>query len=246
MTAQRTDTTHPTTGTPRTRRGPLGDTAAAGTAPAGTAAGGLAGPAAPAPHAKAADTAVPVHPLLAGRWSPRGFDPAHELDDHALLALLEAARWAPSAVNSQPWRFAVARRGEPAFAELLAALAPGNRSWAHTAGALVLVAARTTDAQGRSLPWAHYDAGQAVAALTLQAGHDGLSVHQMGGFDAAATRRVLGLPDTLAPLVILAVGRHDPRADLPAPLAERERAPRTRLPLADLLLSLPAGHRRAA
>src|SRR6201997_5068740 len=91
---------------------------------------------------KGARTAAPVHPLLAERWSPRGFDRAHELDDVALTALLEAARWAPSAQNSQPWRFLVTRRGEEAHARLLAALAPGNQAWAGAASALILVAAR--------------------------------------------------------------------------------------------------------
>lgn len=78
-----------------------------------------------APMRKTATTTVPVHPLLAERWSPRGFDQAHELADDRLTALLEAARWAPSAANSQPWRFGVTRRGEEAHARLFAAPAPG-------------------------------------------------------------------------------------------------------------------------
>jgi nitroreductase len=76
---------------------------------------------------KMADTTVPLHPLLAQRWSPRGFDRAHHLDDTSLQALLEAARWATSANNSQPWRFLVTRRGEQAFTRLHAGLADGNR-----------------------------------------------------------------------------------------------------------------------
>jgi nitroreductase len=91
------------------------------------------------PQGKTASTTVPVHPLLAERWSPRGFDRAHEIGDEALAALLEAARWAPSAQNSQPWRFLVTRRGEPAHDRLFAALAPGNQAWAGRASALVLV-----------------------------------------------------------------------------------------------------------
>jgi nitroreductase len=188
---------------------------------------------------KTADTAVPVHPLLAQRWSPRGLDATHELDERAVLALLEAARWAPSANNSQPWRFLVGHRGDEVFGSLLAVLAPGNRSWANSASMLVLVAAQTVDDAGRPRPWALYDAGQAVAALSVQAQADGLSVHQMGGFDADAARAVFDLDAGLTPAVVLAVGRHDPSAELPEPLAARERAPRTREPLQALLLTAP-------
>ena len=195
---------------------------------------------------KIAVTSVPVHPLLAQRWSPRGLDAGHELDERSVRALLEAARWAPSANNSQPWRFLVARRGEDAFARLLHVLAPGNRSWAHAASALVLVAAQTADDTGRPRPWALFDTGQAVAALSVQAEADGLSVHQMGGFDADAARHEFGLDAELTPLVVLAVGRHDPHAELPDPLAARERAPRSREPLEALLLVAPGTTSRRA
>jgi nitroreductase len=188
------------------------------------------------PFAKTASTAVPVHPLLAERWSPRGFDRTYQLDDVALTALLEAARWAPSSQNSQPWRFLVTRRGEEAHGRLFAALAPGNQAWSGTASALVLVAARTVGDDGAPQPWALYDTGQAVAALVTQAQADGLAVHQMGCFDTAAVRAEFGLGDTLTPVVVLAIGRSDRTADLPEPLAARETAPRTRRPVSDLLL----------
>ena len=190
---------------------------------------------------KAADTSAPLHPLLAERWSPRGFDPTHTVDDHQLTSLFEAARWAPSANNSQPWRFVVARRGEEDFDLLAGVLSPPNRAWAPNAGALILVTTQTVDDGGRPRPWALYDAGQAVAALTLQAQAEGLSVHQMGGFDVDAARRTFGLDDTLTPVVVVAVGKLDPSAQLPAPLASREQAPRTREPLASLVLTGPAG-----
>jgi nitroreductase len=191
------------------------------------------------PLAKPASTTVPVHPLLAERWSPRGFDRGHELSDEALTALLEAARWAPSAQNSQPWRFLVTHRGEEVHSRLFAALAPGNQAWAGRASALVLVTARTGGDDGSPQPWALYDTGQAVAALVTQAQADGLAVHQMGGFDTAAVRAEFDLGDTLTPVVVLAIGRRDSTADLPEPFAAREAAPRTRRPVSDLLL-LPA------
>ena len=102
-----------------------------------------------------------MHPLLTTRWSPRGFDRDHTLDDRTLTALLEAARWAPSANNSQPWRFLVTRRGEEGFDALAEVLAAGNRTWAPAASALLLVAAQTTDETDRPRPWALYDTGQA-------------------------------------------------------------------------------------
>jgi nitroreductase len=185
---------------------------------------------------KTASTTVPVHPLLAERWSPRGFDQAHEIGDDSLAALLEAARWAPSDQNSQPWRFLVTRRGDEAHGRLFAALAPGNQAWAGAASALVLVAARTAGDDGQPQPWALYDTGQAVAALVTQAQADGLAVHQMGGFDTDAVRAGFGLGDNLTPVVVVAIGCPDDAAGLPEPLAARETAPRTRRPVSDLLL----------
>ena len=182
-------------------------------------------------------TAPVLHDLLAERRSPRGFATDRAVPAETLHVLLEAARWAPSANNTQPWRFGVARRGEPAFEALGAALAPGNQMWARHAGALVLLAAQTVGDDGRERRWAVYDTGQAAAHLTVQAQAEGLAVHQMGGFDPAAAADVFGLGDDLQPVVVLAVGWHDPEADLPEPFASRESAPRVRQPLQDLLLT---------
>jgi nitroreductase len=190
---------------------------------------------------KTASTTVPVHSLLAERWSPRGFDWRHQISDDQISALLEAARWAPSAANSQPWRFLVARRGEHAHSQLFAALAAGNQAWAHAASALILVAARTA-ADATPQPWALYDTGQAVASLVTQAQSQGLAVHQMGGFDSNAVRAEFALDQELTPVVVLAVGRADPDAELPGHLAARETAPRTRHPVSDLLLTSAAAN----
>lgn len=187
--------------------------------------------------AKTATTQVPVHPLIAQRWSPRGFDRTHDLDPRQLAALLEAARWSASANNTQPWRFLVTRRGDAPFDRLLTTLAAGNAVWARHADALVLVAAETVDDAGEPRHYALYDTGQAVANLVMQAQAEGLAAHQMGGFDAAAAGEEFALPASLSPVVVVAVGRHDPGAELPEALAEREQARRTRRPLEDLLLS---------
>jgi nitroreductase len=186
---------------------------------------------------RTATSQVPLHPLFAQRWSPRSFDQNHAVSEDALTALLEAARWAPSANNTQPWRFLVTRRGEQGFDQLLATLAGPNQVWAQHASALVLVAAETVDESGAVRSHALYDTGQAVAQLVAQASAEGLVTHQMGGFDAVRLSAELDLSETLRPVVVVAVGQHDPAAVLPEPFAAREVAPRARRPLADLLIA---------
>src|SRR5690349_10969910 len=131
---------------------------------------------------RTADTSFPLLPVLAERWSPRAFDTEAVIDDDKLTAALEAARWSPSANNSQPWRFIVARRGSAAFDTIVANLMGFNQMWAGAAGALVVALAEVVDADGNERRWATYDVGQAVAHLSVQAHHDGLHTHQMGGF----------------------------------------------------------------
>lgn len=189
---------------------------------------------------RTADTTAPLHPLLADRWSPRALDAAHDVTDEQLNTLLEAARWAPSASNSQPWRFVVAQRGTATHDALFATLFPGNQVWVGAAGVLILAASITTDEAGASLPFAAYDTGQAVHALVTQAHAEGLSAHQMGGFDRAAAAEAFGLDASITPLVVIAVGRHAPDVALPEPFAARESAPRTRLPLETLVLTSAA------
>jgi nitroreductase len=196
---------------------------------------------------KSADTTAALHPLLSERWSPRAFDAAHDVTAQQLSTLLEAARWAPSANNSQPWRFMVAPRGTAAHEALFSTLGAPNQKWAGAAGALILVAAETVDDGGVARPYAAYDTGQAVHALVTQAHAEGLAVHQMGGFDKSVAAQTFSLADSVLPLVVIAVGRHDARLALPEPFATRESAPRTRVPLDELLLAaIPVERREAA
>jgi nitroreductase len=188
-------------------------------------------------ESRTATTSAPLHPLLADRWSPRAFDPVAQLTVQQVTALLEAARWAPSAANSQPWRFLLAPRGSADFERIFATLAAGNQPWAGSASALVLVAAATVDDNGAAAPWALYDTGQAVAHLSTQASHEGLSVHQLGGFDAAAATEAFALDATVTPIVVLAIGVLGDATGLPEPYAARETAPRTRRPLEHILLT---------
>ncbi len=183
-----------------------------------------------------ASTAAPIEEILAMRWSPRAFDPEAVLTDEQLTSLLEAARWASSASNSQPARFIAARRGTALFDRIEQHLMGFNRAWAPRASALVLAAATTEDDQGKPLRWAEYDTGQAMANLAVQAHALGLHVHPMGGIEVEGLRQEFDLPQRLVPITVTAVGTVGSPDALPERYRERESAQRTRLPLADLLL----------
>jgi nitroreductase len=183
-----------------------------------------------------ADASGPLHDLLADRWSPRSFDPEHVVPEEHIAAMLEAARWAPSAANLQTRRFLVARRGSLAFDLVTQALASGNQPWAPSASLYVVAVALPENEDGRPNRWAEYDAGQAIAHLTTQAQALGLHVHQMGGFDAEALRRDFDLPEGAQPITVTAVGLGAGADLLPERYRDRETAARTRLPLEQLVL----------
>ena len=185
---------------------------------------------------RTADTTVRLLPALAERWSPRSFDPDASVDETKLTAALEAARWSPSANNSQPWRFIVARRGSAAFASIEENLMGFNKAWAGSAAVLIVALAEVVNADGKEQHFARYDLGQAVAHLSIQAHHDGLHVHQMGGFEVDGLRAAFDLDDRFLPVSVTALGvLGDPDA-LPEVLRERELAPRSRTALEDLLV----------
>jgi nitroreductase len=176
----------------------------------------------------------PIDPLFLRRWSPRAMSGV-PLTRGQLLPLLEAARWAPSGGNGQPWRFAYALAGTPHFDRLLSALVPANREWCLRAGALLLLSAKVVRDDGRPAPGAPFDAGAAWMALALQGTLSGLAVHAMAGFDKEAARAAVALPAGLEPQVMIAVGHPGPVELLPEKLRERE-VPSDRLPLEALLV----------
>ncbi|MFE1646561.1 nitroreductase family protein [Microbacterium sp. P01] len=187
--------------------------------------------------ARSAQTDSPVLDVLADRWSPRAYDTSAPVDEEKLASALEAARWSPSANNTQPWRFIVARRGTDAHATVVDALMGFNKVWAGDAGAIIIGVAETTAEDGTPMHFATYDLGQAVAHLSVQAHHDGLYVHQMGGFDRAAVSAAFGLDERFTPTVAIAIGALGDPAALPEALQEREAAPRVRRPLAESLIA---------
>jgi len=181
---------------------------------------------------KPATTTYDIHPLLRHRWSPRAFAP-QEIPPEQVLSLLEAARWAPSAINEQPWNFIVAPHSDAqTFEQALSCLVDGNRVWAQHVPLLLVAVARTTFSRdGSPNPVALYDLGQAVAGLTVQASSLGLWVHQMAGFVADRTRTVFAIPDDYTPVTFIAIGQLGDPATLPEQLRERELAQRARKPL---------------
>jgi nitroreductase len=152
---------------------------------------------------------VRIAPLLRQRFSPLRFDPGHTLSEADVGALLEAARWAPSAGNSQPWAFQLRRRGEVGHAALVEHLAASSRRWAPDAGALVVnLARREVDDSGLQYSeFADYDLGQAVAHMTLQAHSMGLACRQFRAFDLEGLREVLGVQAGWHILTMTAIGR---------------------------------------
>jgi nitroreductase len=196
------------------------------------------------------DMSDPLHPKVARpdheildvirhRWSPRAFNPLRDVSRADLERLFEAARWAPSSLNEQPWRFVVIdrARGPEIFAALLESLTPKNRAWASAAPTLVLVAVRLKH-ERLEVDNAHawYDAGQAVGFLTLQATAGGLSIRQMQGFDAAIARRVCHVPEAFEPAVVMAIGHAGDPDTLATPAhRDAERAPRVRRALTEFV-----------
>jgi nitroreductase len=190
----------------------------------------------PASTVRTADTAVPLVRELQERWSPRSFDPTATISDQQLDAILEAARWAPSASNTQPRRFIVARRGTHHFDTIVGALMGFNAAWAGNASALIVAIAETSTVEGDVRPFAEYDLGQAVAHLSVQAQAEGLHTHQMAGVEWDKIVAAFDLAENLKPITITAVGVVDTADKLVDALAEREVALRDRLPLSELVL----------
>ena len=189
-------------------------------------------------HVKLAAADPPIEPLLARRWSPYCFS-ERSVAAGDLRALFEAARWAPSSYNEQPWRHLVARREDAqAFGDLLSCLVEGNQAWARYAPVLALgVAMRNLARTGKPNRACFHDLGLAAGNLCAEATARGLLVHQMIGIVPDRARELFAIPAEAEPLTGLAIGYPGDGAALPEALRERDRAPRTRRPLPELVFS---------
>ncbi len=180
---------------------------------------------------KPAITSQPIHPLLANRWSPCAFDPDKPISLESRASLLEAARWAPSCFGEQPWFFIICDKTTHTdeWAKALDCLLEGNRVWAKNAPLLMFSVANTLYAHNGKKNYHHaYDTGAAAISLVLEAEHQGLRAHQMGGFDPEKTRQTFNIPDHCVPLAAIAVGYQAESNALPEHLQERDEAPRKR------------------
>lgn len=172
----------------------------------------------------------PIAPFLLARHSRVALSGA-PLDRETLLQLFEAARWAPSASNSQPWRFLYALAGTEEFQAFFDLLVPFNQAWARPAGALIVALSQSATDEGKPQPWHAFDTGAAWMSLALQASQLGLVCHAMGGFDKDKARQILGIPENYAPQVVIAVGHPGRTEDLPEAHRGRD-APNQRQPIA--------------
>lgn len=180
---------------------------------------------------KPANSQYSLHPLLAQRWSPLAFS-TQKIEPEKLYGLLEAARWAASSYNEQPWNFIMTTQdSREGFDRLLSCLAESNQTWAKQAPVLMLsVAKMHFEKNGKENRHAFHDVGAAACYLALQATAVGLRIHQMSGFDVEKARGLFQIPTGYEPVAAIAVGYQDEVQALPESLQPREAAPRSRKP----------------
>jgi nitroreductase len=188
--------------------------------------------------AEMGQVSLELHELLQKRWSPVAFAP-RAVEPEKLRSLFEAARWAASSFNEQPWVYLVATKDEPEnFARLLGCLVEGNRAWAQHAPVLMLSVAKLNFAlNGKPNRHALHDVGAASAELTLQATALGLFVHQMAGYDVEKARREFAIPEGYEPAAAMALGYIGDDVGLPEKLRGRNAAARKRKPLSEIVFS---------
>ena len=184
------------------------------------------------------ETAYPINYLLRQRWSPRAFA-EQRVEPEKLRSLLEAARWAPSSFNAQPWNFLVATKDDPAdFQRMLGCLVEFNQKWAKSAPVLMIsVAHGAFSHNGKPNRHSFYDTGAAVAMMAVEATSLGLHIHQMAGFEPEKVRAAYHVPDSAEPVSAIALGYVGDSASLPDELRKKEEAPGERKPISEFVFS---------
>ncbi|EIJ42709.1 nitroreductase [Beggiatoa alba B18LD] len=177
---------------------------------------------------------APIHELIAHRWSPRAYDSTKIVSREQILALVEAARWAPSCFGDEPWRFVICDKNSnpTAWQHAFDCLVEGNQVWVKNAPVIILATASDNfKHNGHANRWASYDTGAASENLCLQAVALGLVAHQMGGFDPAKAKTVFNIPDGITCMAMIAVGYQAEADTLTGDMKARETAPRQRVAL---------------
>ena len=183
-----------------------------------------------------------INSLIINRWSPRSFVP-EEISDKELFSLFEAARWAPSSSNSQPWRFIYAKRSSKNWNDLFNLLVDFNKQWCANASALVVVVSRKNfEHNGQPSITHQFDTGSAWENLAIQAVSQGLVTHAMAGFDYTKARKDLTVPDDYEVVAMIAIGKRGPKEKLSPELQARE-IPNTRKPLSEIVMEGKFGNK---
>lgn len=189
---------------------------------------------------KPALTQVTINETIANRWSGRAYDASLPVSHEQIIALLEAARWAPSCFGDQPWRFIVWNKNTDAEAwqQAFDCLAASNQTWVKNAPVLLLVCADSLfNHNQQANRWGQYDTGAAAQNVCLQASSMGLMAHQMGGFNADSAKATFAIPAQFTPMAMLSIGYAADIATLEGEVLAREIAPRTRRPLNELFFA---------
>jgi nitroreductase len=189
---------------------------------------------------KKAITEHRIMPEIASRWSPRAFSD-RTIEPEKLQSLFEAARWAASANNLQPWYFQLGYKGDQTYNLISDTLVDFNKLWALNAPVLIAAIARIIKENGEENHYAFYDLGQAVANMAVQATSVGLYIHQMGGFDREQIIPALGIPASYKPVVVIAAGYLGDENTLHPNLLKLEIQPRTRRLISETVFSVPFG-----
>ncbi len=191
---------------------------------------------------KQTETDYQVHPLISSRWSPRAYD-SKPVEKEKLQRIFEAARWAASSSNHQPWYFLVGFKGDEVYQHIFASLVEFNQLWTINAPVLVLAISKTTNPRGEINKSNAYDLGQAVAILSIQAMSDGIYTHQMGGFDAELAAQTLEIPEEYKIRTVFSIGYLGKLENLHHKLQKMEISPRTRRPLSESVFTGAFGHK---
>jgi nitroreductase len=155
---------------------------------------------------KPAITQYEIHPIINNRWSPRSFS-SKPVSSESLQRIFEAARWAPSSFNEQPWRFIIGIKGDKTWEMIYDTLIEFNRKWAKLAPVLIMsIGSKILSKNEKPNKMYIYDVGQSVSYITFQAMHEGLRVHQMGGFSAEKAIELFNIPNDYQPLTVIAIG----------------------------------------